>query len=799
MRKSPIRRLGAYLFFLVLAPLLLLAGAEGCLRLFGYGESTRPFVKKQLDGHQFYVRNLASVERYLSWQLPSDDWERVEHVIPRSKPPGAYRIFVFGESTPEGWPDPRFSFSRFLRVMLKAQFPGREIEVYNTAFRAVNSHVMRVQAAATAKFEPDLFIVYLGNNEVHGPFGLTKTNGVPDPLPSLTSIRTQIWLSEFRLFQAAEVIRRIVGFYCIGIEPLRARWHSRVCTDWSDPRVPTVFGYFDRNLHDICETGLNAGASVVLCTIPANLRHWRPVGSVHPPDLSDQDEERWQALYAEGQAKQEQGAYDRALVLYERAADLDATFADLQFRMGQCYWKASDFEDARTSFELALEYDAFPWVRSRARTNQIILDTLRHMESQGVQLADVREAVTSRSPHGCPGAELFFDHCHLNLDGTHIMAATLYRTIAPLVAAHIGKGANTASEPLPFDECLRRLALSPSSLRDYLRGSIDSPDPYDEEGRAILRHQLAEAEEVEAADAHNSVHDVYREALELDPGDYLLRYLYVQTLVTRFYWSPKPEDELEPWRVEALEQAQALAQRYPYHRGSLRLLGEAQRGTGRLEDALQTVQRTLQLYPDDMTIYRNWSGILLDANRPGDAWDVIQESPETYNVGDMGMLLQQKSRVREALGDRDGAIDFLSEAIKVWPDYAPQYHDLDGLLVDKPDRRSGVWQDILEILDEKKLDKKRAYFHLARARLSLRQIPEALQACRDASNNHQDDALNALISTELIKTGQALEAEGGYEDALLLYREALVYSPDNPDALRARNGLLDRTGHAVVH
>jgi len=780
MGRKLIRRLGGYMLLLVVAPLLLLAGAEVCLRVFGYGQSMRPFVKRQLDGHQFYVRNLAFVEQFLSWRLPLDNWEQVEHVVFREKPPNAYRIFVFGESTPEGWPDPQYSFSRFLRIMLHAQFPDLQIEVYNTAFRAVNSHVMRVQAAASVKFAPDLFIVYLGNNEVHGPFGATKTDAGPDPLLSLASIRAQIRLSDFRLFQAAQRTRRKMESGR-GIEDVRARWHNRVCTDWSDPRVATILDYFARNLRDICETGTSAGASVVLCTVPVNLRHWRPVGSIHPAGFPASEEARWQALYTDGQAKQEEGAYGKALALYEQAAGLDATFADLQYRMGQCYWQVSEHDRARTCFERALEYDAFPWVRSRARTNEIIVQTSRGMASQGVHLADVKEAIASRSPHGCPGAELFFDYCHLNMDGTYLMAAALYRSIAPLVAAQNGRSPDALADPLSFEECLRRLALSPALLSGYLRQAIDSPDPYDEEGRAIMRQQLAEAQQAEGDDPYNSSFEMYREALTLNAEDYLLRYWYVNALVARFPFGYEPTAEPDPSLLEALEEAEAFAHRYPYHRGSLRLLGEAQSKTGNLEDALGTFRRTLQLYPHDLTTYRDWAALLLAANRPDDAWRVIRKAPKSGAVGDVAMLKQQKARVREALGDREGAIDLLAEAIELWPDYAPQYVELEKLLADKPERLVSIWQGLLQALTDKKLDKKRVYFHLGRARISLREIPEALKAYRDATDNHQDNSLNEEIADDLIQAGKAFEKEAENEAALLLYREAQLYAPGNLD------------------
>ena len=37
---------------------------------------------------------------------------------------------------------------------------------------AINSHVVLPIAKDAARYEPDLFVVYLGNNEVIGPFSV---------------------------------------------------------------------------------------------------------------------------------------------------------------------------------------------------------------------------------------------------------------------------------------------------------------------------------------------------------------------------------------------------------------------------------------------------------------------------------------------------------------------------------------------------------------------------------------------------------------------------------------------------
>ena len=70
-----------------------------------------------------------------------------------------------------GDPEPAFGFGRILQVLLQAKYPARHFEVVNVAITAINSHVIRQIARDCAPRQGDLWIIYMGNNEVVGPFG----------------------------------------------------------------------------------------------------------------------------------------------------------------------------------------------------------------------------------------------------------------------------------------------------------------------------------------------------------------------------------------------------------------------------------------------------------------------------------------------------------------------------------------------------------------------------------------------------------------------------------------------------
>ena len=98
-----------------------------------------------------------------------------------------------------GEPDPTFSFSRILDVMLASLYPDRRFEVINTGMATINSHVVRQIASELNRVQPDIVLIYMGNNEVVGPFGAGTVFGAYSP--SLALIRLGIQLRSFRIGQ----------------------------------------------------------------------------------------------------------------------------------------------------------------------------------------------------------------------------------------------------------------------------------------------------------------------------------------------------------------------------------------------------------------------------------------------------------------------------------------------------------------------------------------------------------------------------------------------------------------------
>jgi hypothetical protein len=156
------------LMALIGVPLFFFGLLELGLRLAGLGYPTAFLLKSSNHGEQTFVQN-----NQFGWRFfgPRAARQPFATSIPREKPPDTVRIFVLGESAAYGDPQPRFGLSRMLEAMLGLRHPGKKFEVVNAAMTGINSHVILPLARDCAAARADVWVIYMGNNEVVGPFG----------------------------------------------------------------------------------------------------------------------------------------------------------------------------------------------------------------------------------------------------------------------------------------------------------------------------------------------------------------------------------------------------------------------------------------------------------------------------------------------------------------------------------------------------------------------------------------------------------------------------------------------------
>jgi tetratricopeptide (TPR) repeat protein len=247
------------------APVLFVAAAEAVLRAVDYGYPTSFLVPDTINGRDVWRDN-----PYFGYRFFPKRMARAPQpiVLDRAKPESVRRIFVLGESAAMGEPQALFGPARYIEVLLNQGAGGPTCEVVNAAMTAINSHAITEIARDVGRASPDILVIYMGNNEVVGPYG---PGTVLAPSSGLTRLR--VLAGRLRL---AQLFRRDSGgSRWAGMEMFTGKEVAA-----NDPRMDDVYAQFRGNLERIVAEGEAAGARVVLCTVAVNLRDCAPFAGV---------------------------------------------------------------------------------------------------------------------------------------------------------------------------------------------------------------------------------------------------------------------------------------------------------------------------------------------------------------------------------------------------------------------------------------------------------------------------------------------------------------------------------------
>ncbi|MEK7678100.1 MAG: tetratricopeptide repeat protein [Verrucomicrobiota bacterium] len=574
-----------WLALILFLPCLFLGVIEGILRLSGYGYATTFFVKAG-DGETY------TTNPKFAWQFYSRETATRPHPVflPAQKQAGTLRVFVVGESAAAGTPDPAFGFARILEVMLRRQFPDRRIEVINAAMRGINSHIILPIARECVRLQPDLFIVYMGNNEaigLHGPEprGLHLT-------PCLTLLRLGQWMKAARLAQLIEAGIRLV------MKPDTAKStqqdmpyfrEHRLAAD--DLRRRAVYDNFQANLEDICRTMQKAGAKAIVSTVAVNLKDFPPLASLHRPNLTELEKTGWEEVYAKGMAAEKGGDRAKAIQQYTEALRVDDHFAELHFRLGRCYAATGEASKARDHYRLARDWDALQF-RIDSRLNEIIRQTSTAKEGGGVCLVDAEQAFAGSlsSEHNVPGEKLFNDQVHFNFEGDYLLA----KTVLTAVTNALGLGPSSAQIP-NRQECADLLAFTSWDELNVATAMtrMTSKPPFLDQLEHAERQERAETmvarrlKSFQREDLARAV-QIYRQAIAQSTNDWQL-YVNFGNLLSDLHDYPAaiaPYENAVKLRPELLQAKLAL--------------GDVLLKAGRFDQAARQFSEALRIDPDSV-------------------------------------------------------------------------------------------------------------------------------------------------------------------------------------------------------
>jgi tetratricopeptide (TPR) repeat protein len=310
---------------------------------------------------------------------------------------------------------------------------------------------VRVIAEECLQFEPDLLVVYAGNNEVIGPYG---PGTVFDRfLGSGSLVRASIRFKGTRLGQLAERLMSRLG----ASAPVPSSWGGlsmfldrRVKAD--DPRLAAVYGHYRDNLEAVIGSAGARGVPVVLVTVATNLRGQPPFASssleVRPPA----DRAAFAEAMSVGREAAAAGRWTEALRGFDEALAIDDEVADLHFEWAGSALSVGRSDEALARFRSARDLDS---LRFRAdsrltaiakevgeRPSVILLDGERELLAAGI------------SRDGVLGDEFFFEHVHLRPEGNFVLASAIAEAMMELLGA---------DRPLPspiMSRVAERLGLS---------------------------------------------------------------------------------------------------------------------------------------------------------------------------------------------------------------------------------------------------------------------------------------------------------------------------------------------------
>lgn len=362
-------------------PLLALVLLEAALRLAGWG-GYPAFLR--IAGHLPTGGQVAIVEPAASkpyfFANPTRPGYADESNFLMPKPADTVRIFIVGESAAKGYPQPRnLSMAAFLREMLADAWPDRRVEVISLGTTAVASFPLVYLVRDALRFDPDLFVFYVGNNEFFGAYGVASINASgTTPAWALPMVRQARGLAIVQAFEG------LVHRKADASRSLMEEMVGKTMIPADSPLRAAAAANLEAHLTRMLQSVARAGVPAIVCTTASNEAGLRPLG--------------------EGDA------------------------AATAFARGEAAAAAGDLAAARQAFLEARDRDTMPW-RPTSDTEAAIR---RAAAAASVPLCDIAERFRRESALGATGWDLLDDHVHLSLRGQAEVARAVVETMDSL-------------------------------------------------------------------------------------------------------------------------------------------------------------------------------------------------------------------------------------------------------------------------------------------------------------------------------------------------------------------------------
>ncbi len=641
----PKRRIWLFRFIaLIVIPIVFFSLFELTLRIFHFGYPTTALVETSINGTNYVRDNSDFAYRFFPKKL-AQEFVPLQFKAEKSK--DVFRIFILGGSAAQGIPDPAYSFGRILDVMLQLRYPDKKFEILSLAMTAINSNVVLEIAKDCIEYNPDLFIVYLGNNEVVGPYG---------PGTVLTPIFSNSSLLHLTIRLKATKISQLIT---MGLEKLNVfkssydRWKGMKMflqnkVQLNDPALEVTYRNFNDNLEELNRISNDNDIKIIYNTVVSNLKDCPPFNSVHRANISSSEQKKWDELYSSGSAFENAGEFDEAITKYLEAEKIDSQYANLHFKLGRCYWQTKNFTEAGKSYKLAREYDCNRF-RADNRINEIIRSAATEIPGTTF-LADALSEIKKHSPHGVPGNEFLYEHVHMKFEGNYLVAKTILNQLEQIFPDAL----KDRKTNIQISDLLCAALLAYNNFERYqirelvLNGFIRQPpftnQLYHSETVDHLETELDSLREVIQDQDPNHTINSFEYALRERPTDWFLHEKYADYLA---------DDNVRKYR-EAADHYQFVMNAIPHDPNAYIKRGVVLGKLGRLQESLSQFQQALKINPELAKAYFN-SGLIYQKLKNTDLAvenyekAVLYEPTHSRAYNNMAFIYTQEGNISRAL------------------------------------------------------------------------------------------------------------------------------------------------------